>query len=171
MILETLQLIADGLNHPTIGVNAQMLSTPTGSIQVVPVPVQLIGDESRHAEIAADQYSGPYPALLIANSNPVVLNQKAASGLRDAEMTVVISLRHKAMPQNTAVGSALFIMRAVQRSIEALFANTNADLRTRNGVQLISYSTMQQYPTDMLEQSDIVVLNMEVTMTIRDIIQ
>lgn len=147
MIFETLTMLTNALNHPSYGVAAQYPTIPTGSLTVPVIPPQVIVSELTHAQLATDAYEGPYPALLVMQADDVQLVQRNASDARDAtEYTAAIAFMGNALPQNTAVSAALLTMKAVQRSLEALFSNENAEDRELNGVQLWTYTTMTQSP-------------------------
>lgn len=152
MILETLTLIAGALNHPTYGVAAKYATIPTASLTVRVVPPVVIASELTHAQLATDAYEGPFPALLVMQSDDVQLIPHNASGARDSDFTAVISYRGSIMPQDVGVSSGLLTMKAVQRCIESLFADVNEPDRGLNGVYLWDYHRMTQSP--MLHNPD-----------------
>jgi hypothetical protein len=169
MIIETLTVLTNALNHSTYGVAAQYASIPTGSIAINVVPPVAIVSMFSEAELASDTYTGEFPALLVTQTEDVLLVQRNASGARDAtEYTATITYLGKEFPQDDALRSALLTMRAVQRSLEALFSNENAADRVLNGVQLWTYTTMTQGPVQNNPNDKVQDCAFKIVMQVRD---
>lgn len=163
-------MISNGLKNSSFGVNAQMNLIPTGSIDVIATQVVEIDDETRNSSIAAESYTGPYPAIIVWQADQVVINQRNSTGSRDADFSISISYRNRAMPQHVGVTTGLFTMRAVQKCIEALFDNENEAHRSLNGIQLLSYTTMTQTPVIIDPADNCVTATVTVVINVRDII-
>lgn len=169
MILETLTMLTNALNHPQYGVAAQYASIPTASLTVDVMRPALIVSEVTHPQVAADSFDGPYPALLVMQADDVQLMQRNSAGSRDAvQYSAAIAYRGKTMPQDKGISVTLLTMRAVQRSLEAFFSNEHAEDRSLNGVQLWSYDTMTQTPALHNVEDDKQECTVKIIMNVRD---
>lgn len=147
MILETVRIVADWLNHGTHGVNALLPSIPAAEadVDVVTPPLVTILDSTRDGRVARGQMpdvsSDELPALLVTPADQTVESQSPAAGLYPSDASVTVLVRYVTSNLDTAKAErdASHTLRAVSRSLRLLFTTANSETaRSRANVQLIS---------------------------------
>lgn len=141
MELEAVRCVADWLKHATYGVNALLASTPRDGGDPVPASIVTIGDATRDGwaarkTTARDAATGQgYPAIAVY-AEPQEFSGEVQTIVRDGEIDIVISYLDVDAATQTGNRDAMYVRRAILRSLKQLNANANAASRTRNSVTL-----------------------------------
>lgn len=146
MILEAVLMVTDALEHSTEGVNAQIPKIPVESGDSSPPKVKRILNPLSNDELARGQAPADFPTIVITQWGP---SEEAGevtttANIREADrIPIAIGLIERATADTAkARRRALYVVRAIKRSLRLLMDNARADDRERNQVQLIQLTEM-----------------------------
>jgi hypothetical protein len=168
MVLETLRMVTDALNHATIGVNAMLVSIPVDTDDVAPAAIDSIVDETRSVDVAVGQLPDEDSSLSVTLAESVTLNGDVMSDNRDGSVSVLI--RHSVKTDNVSEGirDAFYVLRAVQRSLRLFNSNDWAALRVRNEVQVLECTGIEHVRLSEEYEDSIVIGGIRATFAVRD---
>jgi hypothetical protein len=138
MELETIRCLVDGLNDPTIGINAMIDALGLESGDVTP-PHVTVYDSARHGWLARRAFAlanldVTMPALAVMVQSIDVSTPEIETVVREAYITITVADLDENSATQTANYSALQRRRALLRFLSRFSANGNLAMRTRNGV-------------------------------------
>ena len=172
MILETVRIVADWLDHPTYGVNALASSVPRDDgVDVFPRVV--VRDSTRDGRVTRGQLPpvDDLPALLVTPTDQPL--EQASSTVRpwppDATVSVLVRYATQRLDTAQAERDTSQTIRAIWRCIGQMMTTTAGETaRTRAAVQLYSVPNMQA-ATMYEDNADVIVTGgVLVTCRVRD---
>lgn len=157
MTNEVLRIPADWLKNETSpgnGVNALLGDVPRDAGDPVP-PAVTVYDASRHGWAARrmlprEGADVQFPLLVLMLANDLELDGEVQTTYRDGRASVLIGYVHEEVDTQTALAACGYTLRAAQRSLARLHANTPA--LQRNLIALKVCSGIREVPAGLLER-------------------
>lgn len=173
MILESVRIVADWLQHATYGVNALRASVPQDTSVTAPPAVTVL-DSTRNAAVARGQVPVgiTLPALLVTPADQPLEQTAPAARPWPADATVTVLVRYATSLLDTAQGErdASQTVRAVWRSIgQLMVTSTGESARTRAQVQLIGVSDMRAATLYEANEDTAITAGVLLTCRVRDL--
>lgn len=170
MIFESIQLLADALNHPTYGVNAMIPSMSVGTGSLPPV-VNSIVDETRDAQVARGLLSsGSYPQLVVTMYENADIEPMVMTSFYEGKVPILIRYLAEKTLNNTGAHDALMTLRAVEWTLRHWMKPENNNDRTMNNIQVITIAKLS-HVTTYLDEKDIVIMSgLLLTLNVRDVL-
>jgi hypothetical protein len=147
MILETLRIVTDWMNHPVHGLNAQLPGIARDAGDPQPPLVLTIVDPTRDKRCAKFDTPVNLPAVYVHLDGPVTGQGEIPTVFRDFD-SASLGIRYLVRNPDTeeAARDTLYTLRAIVRSLRELLKDANADSRNRNGVYIQTATRLDYGP-------------------------
>ena len=147
MILETLRMVRDGLEHAGTGVNAVLSTLPIDPGDTKPRRIERIVCAADTRDVAQLKvHDDPYIAVM--QSGPAQMQGEVGQVTRDSDSLPVSVLYVTKRQGDEVVEESLYVIRAVVKAIRELMRSSREADRLRNGICILSTRHIVAGPTD-----------------------
>lgn len=171
MIKETIRIVTDILTDDEHGVNAKLAALPLDVGEVIPVDIGTVVEETTNNYVAFGRLPEgvTYPVLCVSLYSSPDYDAELMNEEGQAEVELLIRYGSTSTNPAESIQDVYNTIRALCQSIRMLNANTTADSRTRNNVQLLRVTRLRQTVTFAPIEDATVTAGIIATAVVRDL--
>lgn len=170
MLVETVEITRQILDHASMGVNQKLAGVPRFSGHAEPPQLSAVVSALDDDDVGRDQLPVNSPSLIVGSGPPFTIEGTSMTGdYADAEDGgVVVQYATNDPDLAEATRDALYTMRAVLRSIREAMENANESVRTANDVVVVSAREFRAGRRLITRQEGAIVAQADVIYMVRD---
>lgn len=163
MLVETLLTLKAHLEDPTRGLGAKLATTPRESGDALPATPTIL-EETSSIELALNRPPAALPALGLSIDGLEDEDARRVLPLRDASVAVLARLWSKSPVTNTGLRQAYYVVRALERSLDAWPTVALA----RNGVEVYACTAREYAPKVTVLEDSWILTGCRLVLQVRD---